>query len=70
MSNEIEQIKDPGLPAHVHRRTDEDEKYAKRAETQVAILFVLSAIGTLLLIASYVFIPTDSFIFIPGIALA
>ncbi|MFM6940458.1 MAG: Rieske 2Fe-2S domain-containing protein [Candidatus Planktophila sp.] len=65
MSNEIEQIKDPGLPAHVHRRTDEDEKYAKRAETQVAILFVLSAIGTLLLIASYVFIPTDSFIFIP-----
>jgi ubiquinol-cytochrome c reductase iron-sulfur subunit len=65
MSNEIEHIKDPGLPAHVHRRTDEDEKYAKRAETQVAILFVLSAIGTLLLIASYVFIPTDSFIFIP-----
>ena len=65
MSNEIEQIKDPGLPAHVHRRTDDNEKYAKRAETQVAILFVLSAIGTLLLISSYVFIPTDSFIFIP-----
>ena len=65
MSNEIEQIKDPGLPAHVHRRADEDEKYAKKAETQVAILFVLSALGTLLLIASYVFIPTDSFIFIP-----
>ncbi|CAN2203443.1 Rieske domain containing protein [Candidatus Nanopelagicaceae bacterium] len=65
MSNEIEQIKDPGLPAHVHRRADEDEKYAKKAETQVAILFILSALGTLLLIASYVFIPTDSFIFIP-----
>jgi len=65
MSNEIEQIKDPGLPAHVHRRADEDEKYAKKAETQVAILFILSALGTLLLIASYIFIPTDSFIFIP-----
>jgi ubiquinol-cytochrome c reductase iron-sulfur subunit len=65
MSNEIELIKDPGLPAHVHRRADEDEKYAKKAETQVAILFILSALGTLLLIASYVFIPTDSFIFIP-----
>ena len=65
MSNEIELIKDPGLPAHVHRRADEDEKYAKKAETQVATLFILSALGTLLLIASYIFIPTDSFIFIP-----
>jgi ubiquinol-cytochrome c reductase iron-sulfur subunit len=65
MSNEIEQIKDPGLPAHIHRRADEDEKFAKKAETQVAILFILSALGTLLLIASYIFIPTDSFIFIP-----
>jgi ubiquinol-cytochrome c reductase iron-sulfur subunit len=65
MSNEIELIKDPGLPAHVHRRADEDEKYAKKAELQVAILFGLSAAGTLLLIASYIFIPTDSFIFIP-----
>lgn len=65
MSNEIELIKDPGLPAHVHRRADEDEKYAKKAELQVAILFGLSAAGTLLLITSYIFIPTDSFIFIP-----
>ncbi len=65
MSNEIELIKDPGLPAHVHRRADVDEKYAKKAELQVAILFGLSAVGTLLLITSYIFIPTDSFIFIP-----
>jgi ubiquinol-cytochrome c reductase iron-sulfur subunit len=65
MTNEIEMIKDPGLPAHVHRRADDDEKYAKKAELQVAILFSLSAAGTLLLIASYIFIPTDSFIFIP-----
>ena len=65
MSNEIELIKDPGLPAHVHRRTDDDEKYAKKAEKQVAILFLLSAFGTLLLITSYFFIPTDSFIFVP-----
>jgi ubiquinol-cytochrome c reductase iron-sulfur subunit len=65
MSNEIEPIKDPGLPAHIHRRADLDEKYAKRAETQVAILFLLSALGTLLLIVSYVFIPQDVFVFIP-----
>ena len=65
MSHEIEPIKDPGLPAHVHRRADHDEKYAKRAETQVSILFMLSALGTILLIVSYIFIPQDSFIFIP-----
>lgn len=65
MSNEIEPIKDPGLPAHVHRRADIDEKYEKRAETQVAILFLLSALGTVLLIVSYIFIPQDIFVFIP-----
>jgi ubiquinol-cytochrome c reductase iron-sulfur subunit len=65
MSNEIELIKDPGLPAHQHRRTDTDEKYAKIAERQVAILFMLSVAGTLLLIYSYIFIDTDTFIFFP-----
>ncbi len=65
MSNEIEAIKDPGLPAHVHRRADVDEKYEKRAEMQVAILFMLSALGTVLLIVSYIFIPDDIFVFIP-----
>ncbi len=65
MSTELEPIKDPGLPVHVHRRADLDEKYAKQAENQVAILFLLSAMGTLLLIASYFFIPQDKFLFIP-----
>ena len=65
MSNEIELIKDPGLPAHVHRRADTDPKAALRAERQVAILFGLSALGTLILIYSYIFIKDDVFIFIP-----
>jgi ubiquinol-cytochrome c reductase iron-sulfur subunit len=65
MSNEIEPLKDPGLPAHVHRRADTDPKAAKKAERQVAILFLLSAAGTILLVASYLFIPEDSFIFFP-----
>jgi len=65
MSNEIELIKDPGLPAHVHRSTDTDPKAAARAERQVAILFGLSALGTLILIYSYIFIKDDVFIFIP-----
>jgi ubiquinol-cytochrome c reductase iron-sulfur subunit len=65
MSNEIEAIKDPGLPAHVHRRADTDPKAAKKAERQVAILFLLSALGTVTLIGSYIFIPQDVFIFFP-----
>jgi ubiquinol-cytochrome c reductase iron-sulfur subunit len=65
MSNEIELIKDPGLPAHVHRRADSDPVAATRAERQVAILFMLSALGTLLLIVSYIFVKSDKFIFIP-----
>jgi ubiquinol-cytochrome c reductase iron-sulfur subunit len=64
MSNEIEAIKDPGLPAHVHRKADHDPVAAKRAERQVAILFGISSLGTLLLIASF-FIPDDIFVFVP-----
>ena len=65
MSNEIEAIKDPGLPAHVHRKADTDPKAARRAERQVATMFLVSAFGTLLLIFSFFFIPDDVFVFIP-----
>jgi ubiquinol-cytochrome c reductase iron-sulfur subunit len=65
MSNEIEPIRDPGLPAHQHRQADTDPIAAQRAERQVAILFGLSAVGTLLLIYSYIFVKSDKFIFIP-----
>lgn len=65
MSNEIEAIKDPGLPAHVHRKADTDPKAAKRAERQVATMFLVSAFGTLLLIFSFFFIPEDVFVFVP-----
>ena len=65
MSNEIEAIKDPGLPAHVHRKADTDPKAAKRAERQVATMFLVSALGTVLLIFSFFFIPEDVFVFVP-----
>jgi len=52
MSNEIDAIKDPGLPAHVHRKADHDPVAEKRAERQVAILFLISALGTVLFIFS------------------
>ncbi len=65
MSNEIELIKDPGLPEHKLRQSDVDPKAADRAERQVAILFALSALGTVLFVYAYLFIPTDRFVFIP-----
>jgi ubiquinol-cytochrome c reductase iron-sulfur subunit len=58
-------IENPGLPEHVHRQTDIDPKAEKRAERQVASLFMLSAICTLGFIFSYVGIKSDVYTFIP-----
>ena len=65
MPNELEPLADPGLPEHIHRRADTDPIAAKRAERQVAVLFSLSAVGTLLFFYSFFFIKEDLFIFIP-----
>jgi len=65
MSKELEPLADPGLPEHVHRKADIDPIAAKRAEQQVAILFSLSGLGTLLFIYSFFFIKEDVFIFLP-----
>jgi ubiquinol-cytochrome c reductase iron-sulfur subunit len=61
----IERFQDPGLPEHHHRKSDTDAIAANRAERQVAILFLLSAIGTVGTIASYIFIDTKKFIYLP-----
>lgn len=50
---------------HEPRATDINPKAEKRAEQQVAILFGLSALGSILLVYSYVFVTKDVFIFIP-----
>ncbi len=52
---EHEPYADPGLPAHVERPTDVDEQLEKRAERQVAGLFGLSTLFTLLFCVSYFF---------------
>ena len=65
MSKEIQKFQDPGLPEHVHRKSDVDPKAADRAERQVAILFVLSALSTFLAIYAYIFIKDDIFFFLP-----
>ncbi len=65
MSNEVTRFQDPGLPEHAHRKSDHDAIAANRAERQVAILFLLSAVGTIGTIASYILIDSKKFIYLP-----
>ena len=48
-----EPIANPGLPAHLPRPTDVDDKAARRAERQVASFFVLSMVCTVLFVVAY-----------------
>ena len=61
----LQPIQDPGLPTHVHRRADTDPVAAKRAERQVASLFLISALGTILFVYAYVGIPRNQLLFLP-----
>jgi ubiquinol-cytochrome c reductase iron-sulfur subunit len=65
VSNELTPIDNSALPQHAPRATDVNPASEKRAEQQVAILFGLSAVGSLLLIYSYIFVKDNAFIFIP-----
>jgi len=55
-----ERFENPGLPAHRLRMGDVDPKAARRAERQVATLFGLSAIGTLITIVVYFTVKFDT----------
>jgi ubiquinol-cytochrome c reductase iron-sulfur subunit len=55
----VEKFQDPGLPPHRPRLADRDPRAEKRAERQVAILFVISVIGTLLFFVGYFAIRLD-----------
>ncbi|GAA4970362.1 ubiquinol-cytochrome c reductase iron-sulfur subunit [Kineococcus glutinatus] len=55
-----ERFTDPGLPPHRHRMGDTDPRAARRAERQVALLFVLSMIGTLGIIAAIIGLKYDN----------
>ena len=48
-----DRYENPGLPAHVYRRSDTDPKAAARREREVAAFFGLSTLGTLLFIVAY-----------------
>lgn len=60
-----EQFANPGLPPHVLRNADRDEKAAKRAERQVALLFLLSILGTVLFLVAYFAVDTKTKVPIP-----
>jgi len=55
---------DPGLPVHHARRTDVDERAARRAERQVAAMFTLSMLAAVAFIASFVLIDIDTIVYI------
>jgi ubiquinol-cytochrome c reductase iron-sulfur subunit len=57
--SDVEKFQDPGLPPHRPRLTDTDPRAEKRAERQVAALFAVSMIGTLLFFYAYFFIELD-----------
>ena len=61
---------DPGLPSHVHREADLSERAAKKAERQVALMFIISIVATLLFIVAYFAIPQDYRAYVPYIGTA
>ncbi|GAB3035244.1 cytochrome bc1 complex Rieske iron-sulfur subunit [Nocardioides flavus (ex Wang et al. 2016)] len=50
---EAEPIPDPGLPAHTWRPTDVDPKAEKRAERQIAAMFVAAMVFAVLFVVAY-----------------
>ena len=65
MSNELVPTDNSAAPQHAPRATDINPASEKRAEQQIALLFGLSGVGSLLLIYSYIYVAGDVFIFIP-----
>ncbi|MBG6217726.1 ubiquinol-cytochrome c reductase iron-sulfur subunit [Arthrobacter sp. CAN_A6] len=55
----VDTFENPGLPPHRPRLADRDRRAEKRAERQVALLFVISIIGTLLFFVGYFFVPLN-----------
>lgn len=50
---EAEPIADPGLPEHTWRPTDVDPRAEKRAERQIAAMFILAMVSAVLFVVAY-----------------
>ncbi len=66
----LDRFENPGLPAHIHRAADDDPTAGKRAEKQVATLFGLSMLATLVFMVAYFAIPDESTFYLPGVGLS
>ncbi|KQX64450.1 ubiquinol-cytochrome c reductase iron-sulfur subunit [Angustibacter sp. Root456] len=60
-------FENPGLPPHPHRMADVDPRAAKRAERQVAAMFTLSMLATLVFLVSYFAVSMDQAVYVPFI---
>jgi len=65
-----ERFEEPGLPPHVQRLSDIEEKAARRAERQIAALFGISMLATVVFLVAYFAIDLETYTFIPGIGQA
>jgi ubiquinol-cytochrome c reductase iron-sulfur subunit len=65
-----EHFDNPGLAPHVQRSADLDERAARRAERQVATLFGISMVATVIFLVAYFTIDLDVYRFVPGIGQA
>jgi len=65
-----ERFSNPGLAPHVHRQADLDEVAARRAERQVATLFAISMVATVIFLVAYFAIDQNTYRFVPGIGQA
>jgi ubiquinol-cytochrome c reductase iron-sulfur subunit len=59
-------FENPGLVPHHHRMGDTDPLAARKAERQVATLFTISMIGTVLFIVAYFAVGKNDTVFIPA----
>jgi ubiquinol-cytochrome c reductase iron-sulfur subunit len=58
---------DPGLPAHRPRITDLDPKAAKRAERQVALLFLIATAGFIASMVAFTIVPKTNIVRLTGL---
>jgi ubiquinol-cytochrome c reductase iron-sulfur subunit len=58
-------FENPGLPAHLHRAADDDDRAGRRAARQVSALFTLSILGTIGFLVSYFAVKNDTVVFLP-----
>jgi len=63
----LDRFPNPGLPAHQPRLADLSEAGGRRAERQVAALFAVSILGTLVFLVAYFAVPMDATFYLPGV---